>query len=416
MSAKLTVLWVVAALSSLLPAQPVAAQSNANWARDVVTARVFARNLQALSRATGRGTMPNVRPMLQRIVGGTSATQFQNPFQVALLLRSVTDNAEAQFCGGTLLAANRVVTAAHCSDFVTANEVQVLTGTRRLDGTGTRVNVTAVAVHPNWNATTFDNDVAVWTLASDQIQLLAELANQDGPVGGQMLVTGWGHTSEGGASSTALRAVQVPLVETANCNDANSYNGEITGRMICAGLDAGGQDSCQGDSGGPLTRGLNNAVLTGIVSWGSGCAQPNLFGVYTRVSSPTIRQFIEGIVPSPTLSGSATPAPVTGFGTTSNVNVTVFGSQRRLWGSGKYADVRATANSYCQGVGRGPVRNWEANTCGEDESSYVRFNPVNNSWEFSSSGSANNESGFCRYPLLSSVSCEARAGRRAALQ
>lgn len=406
--AKRQVLPVVVALLFLLSAAPVVAQRQerqTNWARDVVTTRVFLRNLLALSLATG-DTMPKVRGLLeQKIVGGTTATQFQNPFQVALLLKSIANNANAQFCGGTLLAPNRVVTAAHCSDFVTASQVQVLTGTRQLDGTGTRVNVTAIAIHPNWNATTFNNDVAVWTLAVSQTQLLAELANQDGPVGGQMLVTGWGDTTEGGTGSIALRAVQVPLVSAANCNDANSYNGQITDRMICAGLDAGGKDSCQGDSGGPLTRGLNNAVLTGIVSWGVGCARPNLFGVYTRVSAPAIRQFIEGIVPSPVLPGSGTAAPVTGFGTTSNVAVTVFGSPRQLWGSGKYADVRATANAYCQGLGLGSVLTWEANTCGEDESSYIRFNPGLNRWEFRSSGSANNESGFCRYPLLSSVAC-----------
>jgi trypsin len=408
MSAKRRALLGVAALLCLLPAAPVLAQNQTNWARDVVTARVFARNLQALSRATGRATMPNVRALVQpRIVGGAPATEFQNPFQVALLLSGVADNADAQFCGGTLLGPHHVVTAAHCSDFVTAGQVQVLTGTRRLDGTGTRVNVTAIAIHPNWNATTFNNDVAVWTLAADQTQLLAELANQDGPVGGQMLVTGWGDTSQGGTGTIALEGVQVPLVDEANCNDANSYNGQITDRMICAGLEGGGQDSCQGDSGGPLTRGLNNAVLTGIVSWGSGCAQPNLYGVYTRVSAPAIRQFIEGIVPSPVLAGSGTAAPVTGFGTTSNVVVTVFGSERELWGSGKYADVRATANAYCEGLGLGAVRTWQANACGEDESSYVRFNPGANAWEFRSSGSANNESGFCRYPLLTSVDCGA---------
>ena len=71
-----------------------------------------------------------------RIVGGTVAGAGDNPFQVALLRASQPNNAAAQFCGGTLVRPNMVVTAAHCSDFVTAPQVQVLTGTQLLDGTG----------------------------------------------------------------------------------------------------------------------------------------------------------------------------------------------------------------------------------------------------------------------------------------
>ncbi|MCI5222179.1 MAG: hypothetical protein D3924_05785, partial [Candidatus Electrothrix sp. AR4] len=50
------------------------------------------------------------------------------------------------------------------------------------------------------------------------------------------------------------------------------------------------KDACQGDSGGPLTQGN---ILTGITSWGTGCAEPNLYGVYTRISRSSIRGFIE---------------------------------------------------------------------------------------------------------------------------
>ena len=52
--------------------------------------------------------------------------------------------------------------------------------------------------------------------------------------------------------------------------------------MICAGSENGGQDACQGDSGGPLT--VENQ-LVGIVSWGVGCARPNLPGVYISIGS-----------------------------------------------------------------------------------------------------------------------------------
>ena len=124
---------------------------------------------------------------------------------MALLRASQPNNAAAQFCGGTLVRPNMVVTAAHCSDFVTAPQVQVLTGTQLLDGSGTRRNVARIAIHPSWNSNTFDNDVAVWELTTDAPGPLATLATENGPVGADLLVTGWGTLTEGGSSPIDLR-------------------------------------------------------------------------------------------------------------------------------------------------------------------------------------------------------------------
>jgi len=292
-------------------AAPAYAQTAENWMRDYVRLRVLERELRAIPQALTPMTRAQLDAQLgPRIVGGTPAGPTDNPFQVALLNRTQPDNFAAQFCGGTLVRENFVVTAAHCSDFVAANAVQVLTGSRRLDASGVRRDVTRITVHPNWNAATFDHDVAVWELATAATGApVASLATDDGPVGADLLATGWGALAEGGTRPVDLRRVLLPLVDRANCNDANSYNGQISDNMLCAGRDAGGTDTCQGDSGGPLTRGPNNSVLTGITSWGTGCARPNLFGVYTRVSRPIIRDFIvatAGLASSPGTSVSCT--------------------------------------------------------------------------------------------------------------
>ena len=71
-----------------------------------------------------------------------------------------------------------------------------------------------------------------------------------------------------------------------DANDAYG-RGQITDDMLAAGvMGIGGKDACQGDSGGPLVvdDGEGNFVLAGVVSWGSGCADPNYPGLYARVS------------------------------------------------------------------------------------------------------------------------------------
>lgn len=101
-----------------------------------------------------------------------------------------------------------------------------------------------------------------------------------------------GNTQNSNESSETLRAAIVPIVNQAYCN--KQYDGAITPRMICAGIQEGGKDSCQGDSGGPLVDENNgNLRLVGVVSFGRGCAQPNYPGVYARVTS--VRKWIKTV-------------------------------------------------------------------------------------------------------------------------
>ena len=235
------------------------------------------------------------------IVGGTPAPAGKWPWQVALLQSSIANNFDAQFCGGTLVGDIFVVTAAHCVTESNGtqspkNTIRVLTGTQSLaqNTGGVRRAIAVIVRHPQYNHASSDNDIAVIKLSTPaagikvaRLLSRAQEASLAAP-GDLSFVTGWGNLSSTGSSFPMnLQQVQVPIVARGNCNDANSYDGLLTPQMICAGLSAGGKDSCQGDSGGPLiVRDAQGRwqMLAGVVSWGYGCAEPNLFGVYARVA------------------------------------------------------------------------------------------------------------------------------------
>jgi secreted trypsin-like serine protease len=284
---RITAALGIAAASLLGPASAAPRDAAHNWIREYVELRRQAR----LERAVGAQATAELRGVAEpKIVGGTLTPKNVHRFQVALLFKGEPNNFLAQYCGGTLIRPNVVVTAAHCSDFVGRNDVQVLTGTHSLDGTGVRRNVSRIVIHPDWDPETFDSDLAIWLLSSSARGVpVARLIHPDDEpaTGTSTLVTGWGDVVEGGFYyQMELRHVEVSVLSRRNCNDANSYDGDITATMFCAGTFAGGKDSCQGDSGGPLTikRDGKYTVLAGVTSWGTGCARPDLPGVYTRLT------------------------------------------------------------------------------------------------------------------------------------
>jgi secreted trypsin-like serine protease len=247
----------------------------------------------ALAHATaGRALTRDDQP---RIIGGTVAPAGKWPFQVALLDAAVASNYNAQFCGGSLVGGRHVLTAAHCVKGMRASALHILTGTQSLASGGTRRTVASIAVHPKYKASTSDYDIAVVTLKNSVsgITPIAMLgpANENALAspGTLAYVTGWGDILKGSGESypKKLYQVQMPIVSRDVCNAPVSYDGEITTRMICAGLKAGGKDSCQGDSGGPLIVQDSHdrwRMQAGIVSFGEGCALKNFYGVYSRLA------------------------------------------------------------------------------------------------------------------------------------
>lgn len=220
------------------------------------------------------------------IVGGSPVENISDtPWQVAL----VDDGTRDQFCGGTLIGATWVLTAAHCVDnwFVGSDpdKVDIVAGSLKYESGGEQISVVAIYTHPNWNNGNLDFDAALLKLEGPaKLGKPIDMLPPDGdlPVGPTVRVSGWGATSEGGPGSKILLFVPVPVVSTAVCNQPDSYDGSITAAMFCAGKREGGKDACQGDSGGPVD---NGSKVVGIVSWGHGCARRLKYGVYTRVSS-----------------------------------------------------------------------------------------------------------------------------------
>lgn len=277
-----------------------------NWRRDFIELRQ--RSMRPAGAQANASSRAQSRMVAPRIVGGSDASPTSHPFQVGLLTKRVRNNFRAQFCGGTLVAERFVVTAAHCSDDIRSpSRVQVLVGTQRLDGSGQRINVKKIYIHPGWNPENFDNDVAVWELATPVSGIpFAVLADSQPTGAGTLLrVTGWGTLAyQTNNYPMMLQQIDVPFVPTSN-GSCGSQQG-ITSRMICAG--ESGKDSCQGDSGGPLTinRGDGFIELSGIVSFGNGCGAPGYPGVYANVAESGINGFIRSIVfPPPKTLGFA---------------------------------------------------------------------------------------------------------------
>ncbi|NEA67343.1 serine protease [Streptomyces sp. SID12488] len=235
----------------------------------------------AAAASTALIAAPGAVAAPQPIVGGSTTTAATYPY-----VMQITDASQNQFCGGTLVSATKVVTAAHCMVDETTSSVRVVGGRTYRNGTnGTVSKVTKIWIHPSYTDATNGDDVAVLTLATSMPYTAASYVTSSQTsvyaAGTTARIIGWGTTSSSGSSSNQLRTATVPTVSNASCTSSygSSY---IASDMVCAGYTSGGVDTCQGDSGGPLMIG---GVLAGITSWGEGCAAAGYPGVYTRLTT-----------------------------------------------------------------------------------------------------------------------------------
>merc|ERR1712018_147468 len=257
---------------------------------------------------------------MDRIVGGQDASG-PIPWQA-----SIQTSGGFHFCGGTVLDAKTVLCARHCFSNGNTGNKKVVVGSTKKSGDGSQTSkIASVVVNSAqpYNGNTLENDVVILKLETaltlgDTVQAACLPAAGYTPEtsGKTCVVSGWGTLASGGSSPSTLQWVGVPLITNEKCSQKYSQYGGVTSDMICAGLDQGGKDSCQGDSGGPLVCEENGvAIITGIVSWGIGCAAADNPGVYGRVTAflDFINANLESSTPSPptTTAGPTTEGPTT---------------------------------------------------------------------------------------------------------
>ncbi|XP_043224910.1 venom protease-like [Amphibalanus amphitrite] len=234
------------------------------------------------------------------VVGGQPVRDGDWPWMV--LLGERQGGRRVWTCGGTLLSARTVLTAAHC---VSGRQPAALTArlgefdtSRGDDGPHVDAAVATITVHPGYGGAARHDDIALLRL-SRPVALGARVQPACLPPAGAnhtgrtARVAGWGLTEFNGQSAAVLQEAALTVSDVNECEQSyrtqldfftRRYPGGFGGTKLCAAGDE--KDSCEGDSGGPLTTpgADGRQQVIGVASTGFGCGLPGFPGIYTKVS------------------------------------------------------------------------------------------------------------------------------------
>lgn len=219
-------------------------------------------------------------PSTTRILGGHPVARGQAPYQVSLRTKM-----NQHFCGGAILSQQWVLTSGHCVSGRQAGDFVAVAGSTTLrEGNGHVVS--AVFVHPEFNADGLVNDIAVLqTETSFVFNMVVQPANIGEDYSAADLsvsLTGWGQTTYPGSLSDELQGITMYTItneQCSNAHDSSDGSPSIEASNLCA-ISENDTGACMGDSGSPLIT--DDRQIIGLVSWGVPCGK--LPDVFTRVS------------------------------------------------------------------------------------------------------------------------------------
>uniref|UniRef100_F7HV91 Tissue-type plasminogen activator n=1 Tax=Callithrix jacchus TaxID=9483 RepID=F7HV91_CALJA len=242
-----------------------------------------------------------------RIKGGLFADIASHPWQAAIFAKHRRSPGERFLCGGILISSCWILSAAHCfQERFPPHHLTVILGRtyRVVPGEEEqKFEVEKYIVHKEFDDDTYDNDIALLQLKSDSSHCAQEsnvvrtvclpVADLQLPDWTECELSGYGkHEATSPFYSERLKEAHVRLYPSSRCTSQHLFNRTVTNNMLCAGDTRSGgpqanlHDACQGDSGGPLVCSKDGRMtLVGIISWGLGCGQKDVPGVYTKVTN-----------------------------------------------------------------------------------------------------------------------------------
>ena len=270
----------------------------------VVSFFVFVQGGEAAPQtANEQAPYVSVSPKSPMIVGGTSVPNGKYPFMAALLDKRRPGEAfDEQFCGGTLIDKDSVLTAAHCLVNPKPDKLQVVVGRTALDqNRGQLRSVSRRFVHPRYNGNGYGYDAAILKLSRPvkgikPIKLATAKQNNLEKPGHILTTAGWGVVKQrpGPLDVRTFRMHEVSVPVVSDSRAKRTYQSEGLKYFPSLHVAAGkkGKSPCFGDSGGPLFD-SGRRTQVGITSYvAGGCGTARYPVVYTEVNNPDIRNFI----------------------------------------------------------------------------------------------------------------------------